>query len=50
MRGPEVLNYVWVFHGIKEAALLLEPSPGGLSPRVTKLEENGVQQLGGTGQ
>ena len=48
--GPEVLDYVGVFHGIEEVALLLEPAPGRPSPGAAVLEEDGVQQFGSTGE
>ena len=47
MGGPEILNYVWVFHVIEEVALLLEPSPGCHETGVVGVED-GVQEFGGT--
>ena len=48
--GSEVLDYVGVFHGVEEVALLLEPAPGRPSPVAAVLEEDGVQEFGGTGE
>ena len=48
MGGPEILNYVWVFHVVEEATLLLKPSPSCHNTRVIGLEKDGVQEFGGT--
>ena len=48
--GPEVLDYVGVLHCVEEVALLLEPAPGRPSPGAAVLEEDGVQELGSTGE
>ena len=48
MGGPEILNYVWVFHVVEEATLLLEPSPSCHDTGVVGLEEDVVQEFGGT--
>ena len=48
--GPEVLDYVGVLHCVEEVALPLEPAPGRPSPGAAVLEEDGVQELGGTGE
>ena len=48
--GSEVLDYVGVLHCVEEVALLLEPAPGRPSPGATELEEDGVQELGSTGE
>ena len=48
--GPEVLDYVGVLHCVEEVALKLEPALGRPSPGAAALEEDGVQELGGTGE
>ena len=48
MGGPEILNYVWVFHVVEEATLLLEPFPSRHETGVVEVEEDGVQEFGGT--
>ena len=48
--GPEVLDYVGVLHCVEEVALLLEPAPGRPRPGAAVLEEDGMQELGGTGE
>ena len=48
--GPEVLDYVGVLHGVEKVALLLEPAPGRPRPGAAALEEDGVQELGSTGE
>ena len=48
MGGPKILNYVWMFHVVEEATLLLEPSPSCHDTGVVGLEEDGVQEFGGT--
>ena len=39
-----------MFHGVEEVTLLFEPAPGRPSPGTAVLEENGVQEFGGTGE
>ena len=48
--GSKILDYVGVFHGIEEVALLLEPAHGRPSPGSAVLEEDGVQEFGSTGE
>ena len=47
MGGPEILNYVSVFHVVEEVTLLLKPSPGCHHTWVIGLED-GVQEFGCT--
>ena len=48
MGGPKILDYVWVFHVVEEFTLLLEPSPSCHETGVVGVEEDGVQEFGGT--
>ena len=48
MGGPEILNYVWMFHVVEEATLLYEPSPSCHDTGIVGLEEDEVQEFGGT--
>ena len=48
MGGPEVLSDVWMFHFTEEATLLLELFPSYHNTRVIGLEEDGVEEFGGT--
>ena len=48
--GPEVLDYVRVLHCIEKVALLIKSAPWRPSHEAAVLEEDGVQELGGTGE
>ena len=48
MGGPEILDDVRMPHVVEEVTLLFEPSPGCRNTGVIGLEEDEVEEFGGT--
>ena len=48
MGGPKILNDIRMFHVVEEATLLFKASPSCHNTRVIGLEEDEVEEFGGT--